>query len=93
MRLSSIDYKTLRNRFGEDVQEINDSLYQATKPKATRGQQDAAMETARTKLKEYTGLLERLEGVQRQQVEKDYGELMAEMRGYVSTLEKKVGHV
>ncbi|HUG40001.1 MAG TPA: hypothetical protein VMM12_05935 [Longimicrobiales bacterium] len=87
--MSSLEYKELLNRFGADVQEINDDLYQATKPKSPADKRESSLRAARNKLDEYDQLLAQLEGARRNQAEQDFAELMAEMRQYVVQLERE----
>lgn len=88
MALGSIEYKELLNRFGEDVREINDDLYQATKPTTPAKKREAIIKTARKKLQEYDALLAQLDGAQRANAEKRFAELMTEMRDSLTPLEK-----
>ncbi len=88
MALGSIEYKELLNRFGEDVREINDDLYQATKPSTPAKKRDTIIKTARKKLQEYDALLAQLDGAQRANAEKRFADLMTEMRDSLAPLEK-----
>ena len=88
MALGSIEYKELLNSFGEDVREINDDLYQATKPATPPKKRESITKTARKKLQEYDTLLTQLEGAQRANAEKRFAELMTEMRESLTQLEK-----
>ena len=86
MALNSLEYKTLLNEFEEDLQEINDALYKATKPATPQDKRDKAVQTAQAKLRGYDELLAKLDGAQRKRAETDFGELIEEMREYVSQL-------
>jgi hypothetical protein len=88
MALGSIEYKELLNEFGEDVQEINDNLYQATKPATAAKKREAVVKSARKKLQDYDALLAQLDGAQRSNAEKRFADLMTEMRDSVTQLEK-----
>jgi small-conductance mechanosensitive channel len=88
MALGSIEYKELLNAFGEDVQEINDDLYQATKPATPAKKRESIVKTARKKLQDYDALLTQLEGAQRTNAEKRFADLMTEMRESVTQAEK-----
>jgi hypothetical protein len=87
MKLGSVEYKQLLNSFGEDVQEINDDLYQATKPKTDSATRAATLERARKKLTDYDRMLGQLEGAQKKTAEDSFAELITEMRSFVDQLE------
>jgi len=89
MPMSSLEFKTLLNEFEKDIQQINDSLYQATKPKATASQRNDVIKNARSKLKAYDTLLGQLQGERRAQAVRDFGAFMEEMKQYLAQLERK----
>ncbi len=89
MDLGSIEFKALLNRFGNDLQEVNDDLYLATKPTASRDKRDAAITVARRKLEDYDILLAQLDEGGRDIATQEFDELVNEMRRYLLALEER----